>query len=156
MKNSTKIRAGTIKEAVAVSDLIPELINPHRASEYQKRMSGKKQIILIAEVNEELAGFKVGYDKFENGSDFYTWMGGVLPKFRQCGIADTLAKKQEAWATTNGFKNIILKTRNRHRGMLIFAIKNGFEIIDLDMRDSVAEHRILLKKKIKKCPIKKH
>lgn len=71
MKNSIIIREGTIEEAVAVSMLIPELTNPHQVSEYKKKMSELKNLVLIAEVNQEFAGFKVGYDKFRNGIDFY-------------------------------------------------------------------------------------
>ena len=150
MKNSIKIRVGTIEEAVAIADRIPELAGSHRSAEYRKRMTGKKHLVLIAEIDGEPAGFKVGYDKFQNGTDFYTWMGGVVPKFRREGVADELAKQQEAWIINNGFQNVILKTRNRHKGMLIFALKRGFHITDLDKREPEEENRILLRKRLVK------
>ena len=143
-----KIRKGSIDDAVSVSNQIPELQNPHPKEIYENRMKGKKNLILIAYVEERMVGFKVGYDKFEDGTNFYTWMGGVLPDFRKQGIADALAKEQETWIKQNGFQNVILKTRNKHQGMLIFAIKNNFKIIEIKPRNNVEEHRIILKKEL--------
>jgi len=143
---SFQIKEGSIEDAVSVSNQIPELENPHPKEVYENRMKGKINLILIAYVDEKMVGFKIGYDKFEDGKNFYTWMGGVLPDFRQKGIADALAKKQETWIAQNGFQNVILKTRNKHQGMLIFAIKNNFKIIEIEARDNIEEYRILLKK----------
>lgn len=143
-----QIKKGSIEDAVTVSNQIPELENPHSEDVYKNRINGKKHLILIAYVEERMVGFKVGYDKFEDGKNFYTWMGGVLPDFREKGIAAALAKKQEAWIVQNGFQNVILKTRNKHQGMLIFAIKNNFKIIELEPRDNLEESRILLKKSL--------
>ena len=139
-----QIKKGSIEDAVSVSNQIPELENPHPKEVYENRMNDKKYLILIAYVEDK----KVGYDKFEDGKNFYTWMGGVLPHFRQKGIADALAEKQETWVAQNGFKNVILKTRNKHQGMLIFAIKNNFKIIEIEPKENIEEHRILLRKKL--------
>ena len=144
-----QIKKGSIEDAVAISNQIPELENPHGKEIYKTRMNGKKHLILIAYVEEKMVGFKVGYDKFEDGKNFYTWMGGILPDFRKKGIAAALAKKQETWIKQNGFQNVILKTRNKHQGMLIFAIKNNFKIIEIELKKNIEEHRILLKKKLK-------
>lgn len=143
-----QIKKGSIKDVVTLSNQIPELKNPHSQEVYESRMNGKKQLVLIAYVEEKMIGFKVGYDKFLDGKNFYTWMGGVLPEFRKKGIADALAKKQENWAKQNGFQNVILKTRNQHQGMLIFAIKNNFKIIEIEPKEEIDEHRILLKKNL--------
>lgn len=141
-----QIKKGSIEDAVAVSNQIPELENPHAKEVYESRMKGKKHLILIAYVEEKMVGFKVGYDKFDDGKNFYTWMGGILPAFRKKGIAAALAKKQETWIAQNGFQNVILKTRNKHQGMLILAIKNDFKIIEIETRENIEEYRILLKK----------
>lgn len=141
-----QIKKGSIEDAVIISNQIPELENPHPQEVYQTRMNGKKHLILIAHIEEKMIGFKVGYDKFEDGKNFYTWMGGVLPAFRKKGIAEALAMKQETWIRQNGFQNVILKTRNKHQGMLIFAVKNNFKIFEIQPRENIEEHRILLKK----------
>ena len=146
---SFQIKNGTIEDAVAVSLQIPEFDNPHLREVYEERLNGRKHLILIAYVDQKAVGFKVGYDKFQDDESFYTWMGAVLPGYRKMGIADKLAKKQEAWALQNGFRSVILKTRNRHQGMLIFAIKNNYKIIEIEPREEVEEYRIILKKKLK-------
>ena len=143
-----QIKIGSIDDAVAVSLQIPELRNPHSNEVYEQRLAGKQHIILIAIDGDKKVGFKVGYDKFQDGKNFYTWMGGVLPDFRKKGIADALAQQQEAWIKSKGYESVILKTRNQHRGMLIFALKNNFKIIDIEPRENIDEHRILLKKKL--------
>ena len=143
---SFQITNGSIEEAVAVSLKIPEFNHPHLEAVYKERMAGKKQLILLAVQNGEPIGFKVGYDKFEDGKNFYSWMGGVLPKYRKSGVANALAKKQETWAKDNDFEAVMFKTRNRHQAMLIFAIKNNFKIIEVEPREDIEEYRILLRK----------
>ncbi len=139
------IQHGSIEEVVAISRFIPELVNPYGAEEYRKRLAGKKYILLIAYINNYAVGFKVAYDKEKDGS-FYSWMGGVLPDYRQAGVARELARVQEAWARNEGFTTIRFKTRNRHKAMLLFALKNGFQIMAVEPRETVAEYRILLEK----------
>lgn len=139
------VKPGSIAEAVAISRMLPEFNDPHEAEEYIKRLYGKKHLILIAYVHDQAIGFKVGYAK-ENDGSFYSWMGGVLPAYRQQGIAKELADAQETWARENGFTKIRFKTRNRHKNMLLFAIKNGFKIIAVEPRESTEEYRILLEK----------
>lgn len=141
------IRESDISTVVALSRHIPELVDPHQAAEYHRRLNGITSLLLVAYVDGSPAGFKVGYDKYADGS-FYSWMGGVLPVFRKNRIAKSLADHQENWARTNGFTSIIFKTRNRHKAMLMFAISNGFSIISVDTRPSMDEHRITLKKNL--------
>jgi GNAT superfamily N-acetyltransferase len=136
-----------IDTAAGVSILIPELIDPHTAEEYHRRMDGKTYLSLIAYADGKPAGFKVGYDKFEDGS-FYSWMGGVLPAYRGNHIAKALAERQENWAKVQGFSSIIFKIRNSHRAMLLFAISNGFSIAGVEPGESLDEYRITLRKSL--------
>ena len=73
-------------------------------------------------------------------------MGGILPDFRKKGIAKALADTQEKWAKKQGYTTITFKTRNHHKGMLIFALKNGFDMIGFNERETVETNRILLRK----------
>ena len=107
---------------------IPEFNSPFKIKEYKKRCAGK-HLALIAEIDNQPVGFKIGYDRFKNGS-FYSWMGGVLPKFRRMGVAYSLANFQEKWAAENGFNSIILKTRKKHDEMIAFSLNRGFIIIE--------------------------
>lgn len=140
------IRNASIEEVVAMSNQIPEFEAPHGAGEYYKRLSGVEHIILLAEWDGIPAGFKVGYAK--NDRIFYSWMGGVLPEFRGRGTASALAAAQEARLRPLACKTIELKTRNCHRGMLIFALRSGFHITGFSERDTWEEHRIYLRKNL--------
>ncbi len=142
-----QIKQGNILSVVALSKQIPEFSHPHEADEYKNRLSGVPHLILIAYENESgnAIGFKVGY---ERDGYFYSWMGGVLPAFRKFGVAKALADTQESWAKKQGYSSITFKTRNQHKGMLIFALKNGFNIIGFKERESVETNRILLRKEL--------
>ncbi len=146
MDNSL-IRQGSVEEAVALSQLIPEFDSPHGADEYERRFQNVPHLILIAEVNGNAAGFKVGYQRGGETS-FYSWMGGVLPAFRRQHLARQLALVQEQWAKEKGYRKIVFRTRNRHKAMLLFGIKNGFQIVSVEPRPEVAEHRIVLEKNL--------
>ena len=137
------IRRGSIAEALHVSLKIPEFHGPPQSEEYQKRLTGVPHLILIAFVDGQAAGFKVGY---EREGYFYSWMGGVLPAFRRLGIAKKLAHMQETRVREMGYDSITFKTRNQHKGMLLFALKNGFDIIGFKEKEQVATNRILLRK----------
>lgn len=142
--NNILIREGSIAEAVALSMQVPEFKVPHQAEEYQKRLEGVLNLILIAESTGKIVGFKVGYAKGEQL--FYSWMGAVLPEFRQFGVAKALAIQQEDWARARGFTCIQFKTRNRLKAMLRFALGNDFDIIGVEPRETLGEYRILLQK----------
>ncbi|MEO1053574.1 MAG: GNAT family N-acetyltransferase [Bacteroidota bacterium] len=140
-----KVREASIAEVVSLSQLIPEFDNPYPESEYQSRMDGKASLILIAEIDNQPAGFKVGYDKY-NDRSFYSWMGAVLPAFRKSGVALKLAQHQEEWARKSGYRCIRFKTRNYLKTMLIFALKNGFHITEVLPWPDVKDNRIVLEK----------
>lgn len=139
------MREGSTAEAVALSQKIPEFRQPYGSDEYHQRLSGKYHLILVAEVAGEPVGFKVGY---EREGQFYSWMGGVLPGFRQKGVAKALAREQEKQINDQGYTTIWCKTRNSHKGMLIFALKSGFDIIGLDPKGKVNNYRIILQKQL--------
>lgn len=144
---SITIKEGNLDDALKVDALIPEFENHYSKESYSKRLDKSKHLILVAYVDNKLAGYKIGYDRFKDGS-FYTWIGGVIPEFRKMKVAKTLAEHQEKWAKEQGFTSIILKTRNRYKNMLLFAIKNGFQIIDLKLNDNILDNRIVLRKEL--------
>lgn len=140
------IREGDIQEVVNLSKEIPEFINPQGVEEYQKRLQNVPHLILIATKERQNIGFKVGY---ERDGEFYSWMGGVHPEFRKLGMAKALADAQADWAKRYGYSSITFKTRNQHKAMLVFALKNGFNIIGFKEREHIDVHRILLRKSLK-------
>ena len=140
------IQTGTIDDAIKTSLSIPEFKNPYTEKEYLKRLENKVHLILIAKIDKQMAGFKVGYAK-ENHT-FYSWLGGVLPKYRKKGIANALMEAQENWARKKHFQLIEIKTRNCFKAMLIFSLKQNYFIKDVEKKDNPEQNRIILQKKI--------
>ena len=139
-----EVKEATLEEVMKLADLIPEFEDPYTRNAYEKRLTGKNSLILIASYSTINAGFKVGYAL--DDTTFYSWFGGVLPTYRQKGIAKALATYQESWATNNGYSKVRVKTRNHLAPMLLFAINSGFQIIDVEKRTTTAQNRILLEK----------
>ena len=140
------IRKGAFRECVDLSTKISEFNSPYKIEEYKKRCAGK-YLALIAEIDNKPGGFKIGYDRFKNGS-FYSWMGGVLPKFRRMGVAYSLANSQEKWAVENEFSSILLKTRQKHDGMIAFSLNRGFIITEETQITPAEETRIWMEKSL--------
>ena len=124
--NFIKIKIGRLEDAVDLAHQIPEFDNPYNIDEYKKRLLSD-HLVLTAHIENEIVGFKIGYDRFNDGS-FYSWMGGVLPENRNQSIAEMLADYQENWAKNNSYASIRLKTRKKHEAMLSFSKKRGFVI----------------------------
>lgn len=145
MEKDLQIVEGTIKQAVEISKQIPEFENTYEISEYEKRLKDKWHLILIAYWKGKPAGFKVGYQIDDN---FYSWMGGVIPEFRENKIATELAFFQQRWVKEEGFKVIKMKTHNKHKAMLQFALSDGFCITGIEKRKNRKENRIYLDKEL--------
>ncbi len=145
---NVRIRHGTVAECIAVSQQIPEFMDGiYDEKVYETRLFNTKSLILVALAGDMPVGFKVGYERDHDGS-FYTWMGGVVPDYRQLHIARKLANAQENWAKQEGFNAIVLKTRNRFKAMLLFALKNGFCIERVEQKETIEDYRIILRKKL--------
>lgn len=141
-----KVRRGTVEEAVSLSRLIPEFENPAGIETYQNRLEGRDHLILIAEMDQP-CGFKVGYNREADGS-FYSWMGGVLPDYRRHGVAKALADEMEAYCQSNSYTHLRMKTRNEHKAMIQFALRNGFYLTGFKAYPDPMKSRILLEKRL--------
>ncbi len=129
----------------SLSASLPEFSDPYSAEAIAERLAGKPHLSLAAYLDGEPAGFKLGY---ERDGEFYSWLGGVLPQYRHSGVAKVLAEAQEDWARKQGYTCINFKTRNRHKAMLVFALKNGFQITGYEEREPLEESRIWLRKQL--------
>lgn len=151
------VREGTVDEIFQLIPHIPEFAGSYPREEYDLRLTGTPHLILLAEwkghIRDEarakegsLAGFKVGYEK-EPGL-FYSWMGGVHKRYRRMGVAGLLADSQEQWAAEAGYETVQVKTWNRHKGMLCFAILRGFNILSVEPYPRMDDYRIILEKSL--------
>lgn len=146
-KSKILIKENCLEDVIFVSQQIPEFEKAYPLSEYKKRFIGIKHLILTAYVNNKAVGFKVGYET-PTKQNFYSWMGGVLPKYRQLGIAEELSEYQEQWAIKAGYKRILVKTRRKHTAMITLLEKHGFLQIGILPYSSNEETRILFEKKL--------
>ena len=144
--NSIKIKIGRLEDAVDLAHQIPEFDNPYNIDEYKKRLLSD-HLVITAHFENKIVGFKIGYDRFNDGS-FYSWMGGVLPENRNQSIAEILADYQENWAKINGYASIRLKTRKKHEAMLSFSKKRGFVITKEIEKNPKKESRTWMEKQL--------
>ena len=147
MMDNFHIHEDKIDDAFIVSTNIPEFDDPYEISEYSKRLHSTVHLILTAYNDHIPIAFKIGYDRYSDGS-FYSWMGGVLPNYRRKGIANNLADHQETWARKKGYKNIKLQTRSKHNAMLALAINRGFQITNRNEKTSNSNTHIWMSKPI--------
>ena len=141
------IRDGTVEEVIQLCQAIPEFKNSYPKEEFIRRLSLKNSMILVAEEEGIPVGFKCGYES-EELNTYYSWMGGVIPAYRNMQIAKTLLLEMERRIKTMGYKFLSFKTLNEHKAMLIFAFKNGFEIVNVVESAKDSKPRIWLKKQL--------
>ncbi|MBP2241550.1 ribosomal protein S18 acetylase RimI-like enzyme [Cytobacillus eiseniae] len=110
------------------------------------RMMEKPKLRLdIAMDGEKVIGYKIGYAL--NREQFYSWLGGVDPDYRNTGIASNLMDQQHQYLMESGYKAVQTRTKNKWRSMLILNIKCGFDIIGT-FTDNEGEPKIILEKKL--------
>lgn len=127
MNGQLVIKEASIAQAVAVEAEIPELGSGSSLDRYERRLKGHRHLILVAEVDGRPAGYKVGYE--HTPAVFYSWLGGVVPSARGCGVATALRRRQEAWARSCGYERLRVKSMNRFPNMLRLLIGAGYSII---------------------------
>ena len=120
---------------------VPELEQRLDADDAARRLQ-HDGLVLIADVGSTPAGFKVGYNRFADGS-YYSWLGGVLPPYRGQHVAQALLTHQENWVRSRGYNGIYVKTRNRFVGMRLLLARNGYNLVGLEAQTDPAENRLL-------------
>ena len=132
--------------AYEVSTQIAELFPPYPWSKWEERLSDKDHICLVAYSDTGAVGCKVGYFETDH---FYSWVGGVCEPWRRKGIASLLAARMEELARARGAVLIRMKTMNKFRAMLLFALGSGFEITNVEPGLSDSDPvKIVLEKKL--------
>lgn len=120
------IREGSLEEVIRIVDQIDEFAHKETVESLASRVDGKKSLILIAEDEGDLLGFKIGYQLDEH--TFYSWFGGVSPLARNKGVAQLQLEAQEHWVREQGYKHLKVKSRNQFPAMLRLLLRNGYLI----------------------------
>jgi len=147
MSQNITIKEVSIEEAVKVNATIVEFDAPYQKDYFEDRYKDKEKLIIVAYVDDQPAGYIVGYDKFEDGS-FYCWMAGVNPKFRKLGLLKTMMDYEDKWAKEKDYNKIKIKTRNNRREMLSYLVKYGFFFTEVVQHPNIDDNRILLEKEL--------
>lgn len=134
-----------LQTLITLAQQIPEFDGRYTIEDYRARLTNKPMLVQLMSVEGELAGFKIGYS--EQPGQFYSWLGGILPEYRQLGLAKTLLADQEAWAKAHGFERIAVNTYNQFTSMLQMLIKQGYKVVGLQTnKEQVDNNKLFLNK----------
>lgn len=105
------------------------------------RLDRPDLVILVAYVEGEPAGFKIGY-----GLDrkvYYSAKGGTFERFRRRGIANNLLTKLMEEAVSRGYTSFCFDTfPNQHIGMALLALRRGFVVSEARFSDIYDDLRV--------------
>jgi hypothetical protein len=160
-----------------IEEFFGEFDRKKTAAEISRRLEGRAHVILMAEARlpdepSQLApvSYRVGHEIFAEEKDpklidlvsrldgavdfhgrrvLYAWLGGTRSDWRGQGHFRALTEQQEAWALEHGFKEIVVKTKNKFYGMRGTLTHLNFDVIKyernaLDNRES----KVYLSKRI--------
>ena len=104
-------------------------------------------LMLLAEIDGEAVGFKIGYR--ENRFCYYSAKGGVLGAYRRQGIARALLHEMMQAVRRKGYRRFAFDTfPNRHPGMAILALSEGFRLTKADFNTLYKDFRLRFEKKL--------
>lgn len=139
-----KIEVGSIQQVIEVVHSIPEFERQTSEREYAKRLLNCRSLVLVAKVNEEVVGVKLGYE--ENDEVFYSWIGGVKPEYRGNGVALSLMNYQEKWVVQNGFKRIRVNTYNKYAPMICMLVTNKYQLVGFEQHNDIQRNKLTFEK----------
>lgn len=122
------------------------IFDDYKLDFFKNRIHQKEDLLtILCYLQNQIVGFKIGYRY--NNTTFYSWVGGVLPKQRNKGIAKHLAQLQEQKVKDKGYEKIRTKSMNRFKPMMILNLKNGFDIKTMYTND-VGQTKIVFEKEL--------
>lgn len=74
-----------------------------------------------------LIGCKIGFSP--RPLYFESWVGGVLPEYRNKGVASELVKLQHKWCMENGYRYVETIVANDNLPMQIVNLKSGMTVV---------------------------
>ena len=92
-----------------------EILGPLSPRGLQRRLRGRRRLLLAALEDDCVVGYKFGYE--DSPGRFYSWIGGVSPPHRRQGVARQLMERQHEWARERGYPRVRTHTSNGHRGI---------------------------------------
>ena len=94
---------------------------------FENRFKEKHDFIsVLAFKDQTLVGFKIGY-RYDDIT-FYSWIGGVLERYRKQGIGQQLFSRLEQELKLHNYSKLRTKSMNRFKAMIVLNIKNNLDI----------------------------
>ncbi|MBU2709865.1 GNAT family N-acetyltransferase [Zooshikella harenae] len=144
MQSNYRVTHGSWDEAMQVISQLPEFERDYSVEVLTQHVANQEYLLLIAWYGERPVAFKLGYALDDDR--FYSWLGGVIPAYRELGIGTDLLVQQEAWALAQGYGVLEVKSRNCFPKMLRLLLKQGYFISHVEPQGQVDQHIIYFSK----------
>ena len=158
-----------------IEEYFSEFPNKKSASEIMQRLDGRDYQILMAEAPllDDSAvvpvSYKVSHElraeesdpkladlvrrlkdtlDFDNQRILYNWLGATRLDWRGRGHFRALTEEQEVWAVTNGYGEIVVKTKNRYYDMRGTLDSLQFNVIKLEPSADPLDSKVYLSKRL--------
>jgi hypothetical protein len=158
-----------------IEEYFSEFPNKKSAAEIMQRLDGREFQILMAEAPLEDSStvvpvsYKVSHElraeesdpkladlvarlsdtlDFDENRILYNWLGATRLDWRGQGHFRALTEEQEVWAVTNGYGEIVVKTKNRYYDMRGTLDSLQFNVIKLEPADEPLNSKVYLSKRL--------
>ncbi len=158
-----------------IEEYFSEFPNRKSATEIMQRLEGRDYQILMAEAPllDDSAvvpvSYKVSHElraeesdpkladlvsrlrdtlDFDNQRILYNWLGATRLDWRGRGHFRALTEEQEVWAVTNGYGEIVVKTKNRYYDMRGTLDSLQFNVIKLEAGADPLNSKVYLSKRL--------
>ncbi len=85
---------------------------------------------------------------FDGRKILYGWLGATRMDWRGRGHFRALTEEQEVWAVTQGYDEVIVKTKNRFHGMRATLDRLEFNVIKLEAAGDPLESKVYMSKRL--------
>ena len=85
---------------------------------------------------------------FDGRKILYNWLGATRLDWRGRGHFRALTEEQEVWAVTNGYDEVIVKTKNRYYDMRATLDRLEFNVIKLEPAADPLDSKVYLSKRL--------
>jgi len=133
-------------------DLVNELYNavflpPKAIDFFQRRFKGREgATTILAYLDDKPVGFSMGFEL--KPSTYFAWLCGVLPDARRMGVASQLMEALHNWAGQNGYRTVRFECYSKHRPILHFAIKSGYDIVGIRWDPDGHDNLVIFEKNV--------
>jgi hypothetical protein len=171
-------------EIAYIEEYFNEFPKRKSSAEIVERLEGRDCQILMAEAplgddsgTVVPVSYKVSHELFENERDpkladlverlrdvisftdrriLYNWLGATRRDWRGKGHFRALTEEQEVWAVTEGFDEVVVKTKNRYYDMRGTLATLQFDVIKVEVVPENLESKLYLTKRLGPSVIDTH